>query len=227
MINTKHRLRITLIQIVLLSAIVSISTVFGEGTGLIRIDPAIPRVVSSPAEFTIWVQNGETAYDPHIFLVMTQTSYDSFSGNVRVSWVDGVVAGYVDLWKEVDWTMASGSDKLPPGTTPGAGYTIASLKSHLSETTEDIWWAFAPILENPLDGTNKTITITFPATSPHMIVYILGRSTENGDLYDTEYDMKVPPTIPGGFLIPEVPYGTIATLITMLGAFYVFYAKRA
>lgn len=27
-------------------------------------------------------------------------------------------------------------------------------------------------------------------------------------------------------VIPEVPYGTIATLITMLGAFYVFYAKR-
>lgn len=215
-----------MLQIVLLSAIILIVPVFG-GTGLIRIDPAIPRVISSPADFTIWVQGGDTAYNPHIFLVMTQTSYNSFSGDVKVAWVDGV-AGYVNLSKGVDWTKASGSSKLPPGTTTGAGYNIATLKSHLSGTTEDIWWAFAPILENPLDGTNKTITITFPATSPHMIVYILGKS-ENSDIFDVEYefDMKVPPTIPGGFLIPEVPYGTIATLITMLGAFYVFYTKRA
>jgi len=209
---------------VLLSALILIAPVFG-GTGSIRIDPAMPQVVSSPATFTIWVQGGATAHDPHIFLVMTQTAYDSFSGDVTVSWVDGV-AGHVDFTKGVNWTKAEGSSKLPPGTTPGAAYNIATLKSHLSGTTEDIWWAFGPILENPLDGTNKTITITYPATNPHMIVYVMGKSTENGDIYDVLYDMKVPPTIPGLFF-PEVPYGTIATLLTMLGAFYVFYVKRA
>jgi len=223
-IKIKPLSRIVILEIVLLFTLGLIMPVFA-GTGSIRIDPAIPRVVSSPATFTIWVEGGSTAYDPHVFLVMTQTSYDSFSGDVTVAWVDGV-AGQVDLTKGVDWTMATGSSKLPPGTSSGAGYNIATLKSHLSGTTEDIWWAFAPILENPLDGTNKTITVTLSATSPHMIVYIMGKSSDDGDLYDVEYDMRVPPTIPGGFLIPEVPYGTIATLITMLGAFYVFYAKR-
>ena len=223
MIKIKPLSRIVMLEIVLIFTLGLIMPVFG-GTGSIRIDPAIPRVVSSPATFTIWVQGGATAYDPHIFLVMTQTSYDSFSGDVTVAWVDGV-AGQVDLTKGVDWTKATGSSKLPPGTTPGAGYNIATLKSHLSGTTEDIWWAFAPILENPLSA-NKTITVTLSATSPHMIVYIMGKSSDDGELYDVEYDMRVPPTIPGGFVIPEVPYGTIATLITMLGAFYVFYAKR-
>ena len=118
MSTLKNPSRTILLKIVLLSALIVITPAFG-GTGSIRIDPAMPQVVYSPATFTIWVEGGGTAHDPHIFLVMTQTSYDSFSGDVTVSWVDGV-ADHVDLTKGVDWEMASGPDKLPPGTTPGA-----------------------------------------------------------------------------------------------------------
>ena len=220
--------RLVILAVVLFSMLGIIMPVFG-GTGSIRIDPPLPQVQSSPATFSIWVEGGSTAYDPHIFLVQTKTSYESFSTAVVVSWDDGMGGEESVNIPYGSWITPGILNKLPPGTSSGAGYTVASLKSHLGETEEEIYWVFVPILgSRELEADNvdeEFITVTLPATSnPYMMVYILGKSTQDGVEYD--YDMRVPPTIPGGFLIPEVPYGTIATLITMLGAFYVFYAKR-
>lgn len=222
MINTKHRLHVILLQIVLLSTLIGITPVFGTGTGLIRIDPPLPQVVTStPADFTIWVNDGSTANNPIIFLAMTQTSYNSFSGSVTVAWYYGGI-GSVSIPKE-SWENASSYSKLPPNTSPGAGYAIASIKSHLGNTVEEIWWANASILNGPLTGTNQTITVSLPATSPDMMIYILGSSSETGGTYD--YDMKVPNTGGSRVYIPEVPYGTIAVMASMLVALFL-YIKR-
>ena len=222
MINTKHRLRVLLLQIVLLSTLIGITPVFG-GTGSIRIDPPLPQVVTSPpADFTIWVQDNSTVYNPIIFLAMTNTSYQSLTGSVTVTWYDGD-GGFATI-PIATWQKPGSNSKLPPNASPGAGYQIASIKSHLGETEEEIWWATAEILDEPLYGLqNKTITVYLPATSPDMMVYILGSSSETGDTYD--YDMKVPNTGGSRVYIPEVPYGTIAVMASMLVALFL-YVKR-
>lgn len=179
------------------------------GAGSIRIDPPLPYASETPAYFTIWVQGADAAYDPHIFLVMTNSSYHGV-GSVKVTW-DGAI------WVDVPpgtWIMAdSNGQKLPPLASNGAGYTVASLKSHLS-TSDPIYWAFVSILDgHPLaTGTNYTIGITLESTDPSMLVYILGKSEGSND-----FDMRVPPTIPG-FVIPEIPFGSLAVLASMIGA---------
>ena len=51
-----------------------------------------------------------------------------------------------------------------------------------------------------------------------MLVYILGKSSDSESLGEL-YDMRVPPTIPG-FVVPEIPLGTISAIATMMGALY-------
>ena len=219
MSTSKNPPRIILLQIVLLSALIVITPVFGAGTGLIRIAPETPIVLSSPITFTIWVEGDKIAYDPHIFLVITQTSHGSLSDDVVVAWEDSG-GGSVSI-ATGDWDPPGSYPKLPPGTSSGAGYTIDCLKSHLV-TKEDIMWAFVPILEGPL-GTAVDITVTFPTGSnPHAMVYILGKSEANGEF---DYDMRVPPTEGIRLLVPEVPYGTIAAMASMLVAL-ILYIKR-
>ena len=45
-----------------------------------------------------------------------------------------------------------------------------------------------------------------------MLVYVMGKSDCGSDTYD----MRVPPTIPG-FVVPEIPIGTVLSVLTMLG----------
>ena len=178
------------------------------GTGGIRIDPPLPEGSESPATFKIWVQGKSTANDIHIFLVMTEACYDAFSGDVEVSW-DG---DSITIPKGNDWTKETvNSVKVPPGTTSGAGYTVASLKDHL-DTTGPIYWAFADLWDDGLGPDKETITVTLPSTDPNMLVYILGKSGKS-----CLFDMRVPPTIPG-FVVPEVPIGTAATILAMAAA---------
>ena len=174
------------------------------GVGGIRIEPPLPIMIESPAEFKIYVQNGDTANDPHIFLVMTESCYVGLTGDVNVTWE----GGYITI---TTWNLEAGETKLPPGSKEGADYTIASLKSHL-ETSEQIYWAFEPILGGALTTDPVNITVTLPSSDPEMLVYIMGKS-EGSELFD----MSVPPTIPG-FVVPEIPLGTIAGLASMITA---------
>jgi hypothetical protein len=179
------------------------------GTGGIRIDPPLPEGTTSPAVFKIWVQGKSTANDIHIFLVMTEASYEAFSGNVEVTWEGGSAT----IPKGDDWTKETvNSVKVPPETTNGAGYTVASLKDHL-DTIGPIYWAFADLWDDGLGSSEETITVTLPSTDPNMLVYILGKSGKS-----PKFDMRVPPTIPG-FVVPEVPLGTAATILAMAAAF--------
>ena len=208
--NTRRSLTIGVLALTLvLSA--SISFVFA-GTGSLRIDPPLPYMNESPAEFTVWVQGKDTAYNPIILLVMTESSYNGLSADPEVEWSGGSVV------LATPWTMeTSNGVKVPPAASNGAAYTVASLKSHL-ETSEPIYWAIAAILDGPIvpDETYE-LTVHMESSAPRMLVYVLGASEEGSG----EHDLRGPPTIPG-FVVPEVPLGTLLTLATMLGTVGVY-----
>ena len=183
--------------------------VFANVTGTIRIDPYLPMGVGSPAEFTVWVKpSANPTSDPHIFLVMTKSSFDGLTDEVTVEWTGDSVADLVI--SNAEWTMeTSPGKKIPPDTTPGAGYTVASLKDHL-ETSDGIYWAFKPFLSGDLTTSPKTFTVTLPSDDARMLVYVLGKTDGN-----TVFNNRVPPTIPG-FVVPEP--AAIAAAATSFGA---------
>jgi hypothetical protein len=196
--------------------LLSISTPAFAGTGSIRIDPPLPDMTASPAEFEIWAQSG-VANDPHIFLVITQECWAGLSADTTVDW-----GGSPIIIETGDWNgpESTNGDKLPPGTTPGAGYTVASLKDHL-DTDGPIYWVFYPILGGAqLTSVHETITVSLSSDDPEMLVYILGKSPDSDD-----FDTRVPPTIPG-FVVPEIPLGTIMGLASMIAALAI-YARKA
>ena len=180
-----------LVAILSLTAIVNIAF----AVDLIRIDPALPVMVQSPATFTVYIQSGADATDPHIFLVMTEDSFNGLTGDVTVDWPGGATPDLTIV--AADWTFEDdNSVKVPPNTDAGTGYTVASLKSHLG-TTDGIYWAFEPFLSGPITTTPQSFTVTLPSTDPRMLVYALGKSGET-----TLFNNRVPPTIPG-FVVPE------------------------
>lgn len=189
------------------------------GTGGIRIDPPLPEESETPAVFEVWVQGNAIANDLHIFLVMTESSFIGLTGDVDVSWEGGSV-----IIPETAWTPETeNSKKVPPGTTNGAGYTVASLKDHL-DTDGPIYWAFADLWDDPLDSIKKTITVSLPSTNPEMLVYLLGKSGRGAEC-DTKFNIRVPPTIPG-FVVPEIPFGTLTALLMMAAALSVVTRSR-
>lgn len=188
----------------------------------IRVEPhgsyfGLPIMLSSPATFNVTVVGGadNPTMDPHIFLVMTETSYNSLTGNVVVNWT----GGSPKMVTMTPWTQETvNSVKVPPGSDSGTGYTVAALRSHLN-TTEPIYWAFEPFL----GGMNITeipmeFTVTLPATEPRMAVYVLGK-TGDSELFNN----RNPPTQPG-FVVPEL--GTVLLAASSFGAFALFALRR-
>lgn len=192
------------------------SAALAQQVGTIRIDPPLPMMLSSPADFEIWVQpSADPTTDPHIFLVMTESCYNGLIGDVTVDWTGTSSPLTITTWhKETEL-----SKKVPPGTTEGAGYTVASLKDHLG-TTEPIYWAFEPFLDGVITQSHTPFTVTLPSTSPRMLVYALGKTENPGPGL---FNNRVPPTIPG-FVIPEP--ATIVAVATSLVALMVYAARR-
>jgi hypothetical protein len=194
----------------------------------IRIDPhgsfyGLPVMLSSPATFHVSIIGGagNPTTDPHIFLVMTDTSYNSLTGDVTVDWTeDGTPDSLTFL--PSDWHMETvNSAKVPPGTTPGTAFTVACLRDHLN-TTEPIYWACGPFLgEMDLTGTPIPFTVTLPANSPRMAVYVLGK-TSGSELLDN----RNPPTQPG-FVVPEpIAIATTGMSLAALASYAVIRRKR-
>jgi hypothetical protein len=212
-LKTKRTLIAVLAAVLIASTYVG--AILAPPTGVLRIDPPLPYENESPAEFTIWVQGRTTACDPHVLLVMTDSCYDGLVPPVTVDWPGSSGPTVLDTWIN----MNTNGDKVPPEASPG--YTVASLKDHL-ETSESIWYAWVPILgESIVPGETYEITVSMESDTPEMLVYILGKS----DCGSCVYDMRVPPTIPG-FVIPEVPIGTVLSILTMLGTAGLFRFKR-
>lgn len=198
-------LKLILFGAVTIAALLA-SPVFALAT--IRVEPhgsyfGLPIMLTSPATFNVSVTGGagNPTTDPHIFLVMTETSYNSLTGNVVVNWT-GPASVTVTTWHK----ETNNSVKVPPGTDSGTGYTVAALRDHLN-TSEPIYWAFEGFLTG-MDLTENPIafTVTLPATQPRMAVYVLGKIPGTA-----EFNNRSPPTQPG-FVVPEPATIVAATM---------------
>lgn len=196
------------------------------GTGSLRISPEWPTMVASPADFSVWCQGG-ISYDVEILLVLTEDCYNSLADSNAV-----VIAnsGPDVVFDKSDFTGVSGMGGVyvpPSGTTNGARYTVSSLKDHLDlglpealDSDDVIYWAMKPLFDS-LGGTKEDITITLDSASPRMLVYLMGKSVDNADLLD----MRIPPT-PAGFVIPEIPLGTIGAISASFIALAIIARKK-
>lgn len=218
----KKSYSLLLMTAVLLSNPIVFASVPG-GTGSLRLHPHWKFISTSPAEFNISTQVG-VAYDPHIFLVIPQSCYDGLSSteDTTVTWIGG--SSQLIIAKG-DWIGPENSngDKLPPGASEGAGYTVGSLKSHLG-LSEPVYYIFEPIFDLPEDKltiNGANVTITLHSSAPRMLVYALAKQESGSRLFD----VSVPPT-KFGFVIPELPLGTLMGLAAMLAAL-VLVTKRS
>lgn len=198
-------------------------------TGTIRIGPEEsqwPMMTESPADFEIWVQGaGDPTYEPNILLVMTEATYEGL-GSVEVSWTGG---GSTTFLKGVFTFADVLSDRVPDtGTTSGASYTVASLKTHLNYPEDEpiegpIYWAMGPFVSEPLTTSHQAFTVTLTTTEddPRMLVYALGKTQQSK--VPELFNNKVPPTIPG-FVVPEL--GTILLAAASFTALALYAIKR-
>jgi hypothetical protein len=204
----------------LLAIIATVNVALAAGIGTIRIEPTLPVGVASPAEFEVWVKpSADPTVDPHIFLVMTESSFLGLVDDVTVDWTTD---GSPDLIiGEADWTMETEhGEKVPSETVNGAGYTVASLKDHL-ETSEPIYWAFKPIFDGePLTTTRKSFNVTLPSSDPRMLVYVLGKN-DGCELFNC----RVPPTIPGFVVSAPAAIAALGISMTTLAAFAILRRK--
>jgi len=210
----KRSLPLLLIIVILVSTPIAFAVDPG-GVGSLRIDPPIPVKTATPAVFEIYHQSS-IAYDPHIFLVIPESCFLALTGDTVVSWTGVSSPVTIEIG---DWLgpYDENSADLPPDSSPP--YNVATLQSHIP-TSDPVYYIFEPILEGPLTTTKETITVTLQSDDPEMLVYILGKQTALSEVFD----VRVPPTIPG-FVIPELPLGTLMGLASMLAAL-VLIAKR-
>jgi hypothetical protein len=151
---------------------------------------------------------------------MTEASWNSLT-DVVVTWSGGSAT-----FASGDFASAQkNSDQIPPGTTPGGRYTVASLKDHLSYGLSEpisadatIYWAMKPFLTGPLTHDHQEFSVALSSASPRMLVYAIGKTEES-----TLFNNKVPPTRPG-FVVPEL--GTALMLVASFSAFAMYALKR-
>jgi len=216
--------KLILIALAFMMVMVIPSASAWEATGTIRIGPDVwPVMVTSPADFEIWVQpGGSPTKDPHILLVMTEDSWNGLTGNVVVSWSVGTVE-----FAEGDFDDITDNSKYVPlsGTTEGARYRVSALKDHLSyglsvplSPTDTIYWAMKPFLSGDLTTTHQSFTVTLPSTHARMLVYALGKTG-----CSKIFNNRVPPTCPG-FVVPEL--GPMLLALTSFSAFALYSVKR-
>jgi hypothetical protein len=226
--------KIMILVLVIMTAVAAIPFALGQ-TGGLRINPTWSTMVASPANFTVWAQSADS-YDVNVLLVTTEECFNQFADAPNVvATVDYPAGGYtIGFTKNAFNNVTTNSAKVPPNvTTSGVGYTVASLKDHLDYnlstplgSNDTIYWAIAPIVHadfDPLTTTPVNITVSEEGCPhPRMLVYLLGRSEDGADLFD----MRIPPT-EAGFVVPEIPVGSIlaaATMFTALGLYA--YKKR-
>jgi hypothetical protein len=179
--------------------------------GTIRIDPCLPAMVSSPATFAI-SDVSKVDYVPQILLVMTVASYNGLSGDVLVTWTGGSIT-----FHELDFELAEfGGPKIPFADEPV--YTVASCADHLGVSGNDVYYAYAPFLDNNIDSTPQSFTITASSTALRMLVYAIAREGSETGAFSF-----VPPTQPG-FVVPEL--ATILLSLAPFGAFGLYMYKR-
>ena len=211
-------LKITLLAL-LLPLVLNIGYVLAQGAGQIKIAPPYHLLTSIPITYHVYTEGaGKIAYDPHIFLAMSEDSWTALD-NVTVSW-EGEILGF----EQDDFTAVSDNGlKIP--VDDNIGYTVASVKDHLCDGSgevigpeDSIYYVFAKFPIGEINNTAKSFVVTLYSGSPNMMIYILGKSDANG-----EFDMRTPPT-PSGFVIPEP--ATISVIVASMAGFVAYSKKR-
>jgi len=203
-------------------------------TGGLRITPAWPVMVESPAIFTVWCQTTDS-YDTAMDFVVTEGCWNNMGTDpvIEVTYDPGTgVETIIQIYKASFVPYTTNSDKYPdfPNVEEGAKYTVASLKDHLSYglsvplgATDTIYIANSAMDHedfDPLGLETKEITISLDSSEPRMLIYMHGASEDNGN-----YDIKVPPTNPG-FMVPEVVIGSIMAVASMFTALGLYAYKK-
>lgn len=186
----------------------------GNSTGGIRISPALPVMVKSPAPFETWLQplNAPPATSPNIVLVMTKACYDGLSGSVVVTWTGGSTSFPKNAF------IAAHTGYVPTsGSTSGGRYTVGSFQDHLGVPhSENVYYAYGPFLAAPITQTHQSFTVALTSTHTRMLVYAIAKGS-------TLFDQKVPPTIPG-FVVPEL--APVLLTFASFGALTLYAVKR-
>ncbi|MGQ9680716.1 MAG: hypothetical protein ACUVV4_08150 [Candidatus Bathyarchaeia archaeon] len=211
-------LKITLLAL-LLPLVLNIGYVLGQGVGQIKIAPPYHLLTSIPITYHVYTEGaGKIAYDPHIFLAMSEDSWNALD-NVTVSWG----GGSLEFIKGNFNAVSDNSLKIP--VDDNIGYTVASVKDHLRDGSgevigpeDNIYYVFVGFPIGEITNTPKSFDVDLNSESPNMMIYILGKSDVNG-----EFDMRTPPT-PSGFVIPEP--ATISVIVVSMAGFVAYFKKR-
>ena len=183
-----------------------------------------PVMLSSPATFSVNLSNkNAVAYDTRILLVMTKACYDGLSGPITVTW-DG---GGLSFDKDIDIELldyVGPPDQYDPMKVPtdtSDQYNAKALADHLGVVNEDLYYVNGSFLDE-ITGDGQEFIVTLPSSSPRMLVYVLGSNEDGIEVYNMSTPMSQP-----GFVVPELPLGTISGLVSMFSALMLKYRKRS
>ena len=217
--------RMKYVMLILLSVFLFTTTaVHVYGLGTLKMYPYWPYMSGTEEEFHVWIEGSGTAYEPRLFLVMTETCYANLAdpgAAVEIDFEPYGVSPDITLYKS-DFTPNYETDnsvKIPSWAEEGVKYTVASLKSHL-ESEDPIRWCYVSF-PTYIDGDGVWFKIKLHSSQPRMLVYVFGK-TDSALPY---WNIKVPPTMPG-FLVPEpATIAAVATpMLTLLG--YAYYKRK-
>ena len=185
-------------SIILLVPLITGLAIVSAASGNIKIDPPYHLMTVGPIEYHVYTTGAHTAYNPHIFLAISKDCWEGLT-EVKIEWSGGSISFSPGDFASED----QNSKKLPLGKDLPV-YTVASLKDHLG-TDDEIYWVFDEFLDGtPITNTYQAFNVTLDSNEPNMMIYVIGSSTEGGDL-DT-----FTPVTPSGFVVPEP--ATIATI---------------
>lgn len=209
------------LMVILGVLLISIPCVMAGGAASPRISPMWTVMVESPYTFDVWAQNADV-YDCRVLLVVTQECLDGMPTAPTAA----VTVNGATLTKD-DFTSATlNSDKVPPASTNG--YTVASLKDHISYGLDDpldsedtIYWALSDVVFDPLTDTIEDLEVILDSSELRMLIYLMGNLEDNSGLLDT----RTPPTNPG-FMVPEITLGSIIAVATMFVALGLYAYKK-
>jgi hypothetical protein len=201
---------------IFLTALITAPALAASGSGTIRISPALPVIVESPATFEIWIEGNAQppTNDPHILLVMTQACYDGLTSDVMVTWSGGSTS-----FAKTDFTGVNTGFVPSSGAASGGRYTVAALQDHIGVPhSESIYYVLGPFLAGPITQTHQSFIVTLESEAPKMLVFAVGKTNSS-----TLFNNKVPPTIPG-FVVPEL--APVLLALASFGALALYIVKR-
>lgn len=207
---------VTLVIIIITSVLISSTVIAPSGPGVVRIEPHSsgypdPVMQQSPASFNLSTQS-KTLINGKLLFVITEDCWGGL-GSIRVHWDDLYIPDCVLYQGDFTFDDCASNSWIPKIEEL---YQAASLRDHLGkDESEGIYWGTCPV---PFSSITKTdyinFTVTVDSEDIRVLVYAYGDS-----------GLRVPNSRPG-FVIPEIPMGTILGLATMVAAATLFNRQK-